>query len=61
MSSAALARPVRFSSLGPYMVAGIVVLFLGAFLLVPGPESHSGRLSGILQRIFHAGKLSGLL
>lgn len=35
MSSAAIARPVRFSSLGPYMVAGIVVLFLGAFLLVP--------------------------
>ncbi|PST18398.1 iron ABC transporter permease [Mesorhizobium plurifarium] len=35
MSSAVLRRPAFASSLGPYVVAGLVLLFLGAFLIVP--------------------------
>ncbi|EKF19168.1 ABC transporter permease [Nitratireductor pacificus] len=35
MSSAALRRPALTSSFGPYLVAGAVFLFLGAFLIIP--------------------------
>ncbi|MFB9886880.1 ABC transporter permease [Balneatrix alpica] len=35
MLSVALPRPVRSAALGPYLVAGLVLLFLGAFLIVP--------------------------
>lgn len=35
MTSVALRRPARGVSLGPYVVAGLILLFLGAFLVVP--------------------------
>lgn len=35
MTSVALRRSVRGVSLGPYVVAGLILLFLGAFLVVP--------------------------
>lgn len=35
MTSAALSRPARRANYGPYIVAGLILMFLGAFLVVP--------------------------